>query len=108
MPQRLVELLAGFGQEFHHTLFADLGTQCQRVDEHAGRIADAQIGAAVAEGGNAQLLVVGETRKCVEGSREGEVRRRDIVLTAELLYGFEIQLTRRGFDNALLFGVGQI
>ena len=61
--QRLVEVLAGLFQKIHHTLFANLGTQSQRVDKHARRVADAQVGAAVADGGDADLLVVGETRE---------------------------------------------
>ena len=59
--QSLVKDLAGLFQEVHHLLFANLGTQGQCVDKHARRIAYAQVGTAVADGGDANLLVVGET-----------------------------------------------
>ena len=108
VPQRLIELLAGLVKELKHSLFADSGAQCQRVDEHAGSVADAQVGTSVADGGDTQLLVVGETRKCIEGGCECEMCRSDVVLTAEALYGFEVQLARQGLYDALLFGVGQV
>ena len=51
--QRLVEVLAGFADELHDTLLADGGTQCQRVDEHADRVADTQVRTSVTDGGDA-------------------------------------------------------
>ena len=59
--QGLVEVLAGLVEEFKDCLFSYLGTQCQRIDEHTYRIADAQVGTSVADGGDAQLFVVGKT-----------------------------------------------
>ena len=58
--QRLVEVPAGFIDELHHALFAYGGTKCECVDEHAYGIADAEVGTSVADGGYAQLLVVGK------------------------------------------------
>ena len=61
MLQRLVEILAGVFDEFHDRLITNGGTQCQRVDEHADGVADAQVGTPVADGGDAQLFAVGES-----------------------------------------------
>ena len=61
MPERLVKVPAGFIEKVHHGLLANLRTQCQCVDEHPHRVADAQVGTPVADGGNANLLIVGET-----------------------------------------------
>ena len=60
MLQRLIEVLAGFVDKLHHRLLTDSSTQCQRVDEHTDSVADAQVRPSVADGGDAQLLVVGE------------------------------------------------
>ena len=108
VPQGLIEVFAGLVQELHHALFANLGTQCQRVDKHANGVANAKVGTAVAEGSDAQLLVIGEARKCVECCGQGEVCRREVVLTAETLSRIEIQPADDRFNNALLLGIGQV
>ena len=58
--QRLVEVLAGFVDKLHDTLLTNGGAQCQRIDEHADGVADAQVRTSVTDGGDAQLLVVGK------------------------------------------------
>ena len=73
--QRFVEVLTGFVEEFQNALFTNLGTQRQRIDEHTHRVLDAQVGTSVADGGDTELLVVGEARQRVERCGENVVCR---------------------------------
>ena len=93
MSQRLVEVGAGLRQEVHHRLLTNLGTHGQGIDKHAHRVTDAQVATAIADGGDANLLVVGEARERIEHRGQREVGRREVVLFAENLYGTEVQRT---------------
>ena len=73
VSQSLVKILASLFQEIHHILFTNPSTQSQGVDKHAHRVADAQVGTAVTDGGYADLLIVGETRECIKHCRQGEM-----------------------------------
>ena len=75
MAQCLIKVLAGFVQELHHTLLTNLGTQCQRVDEHTHSVADAQVGTAVTNGGDAELIIVGKAGQRIEGGCQHVVSR---------------------------------
>ena len=108
VPKRLVKVRTGLVQELHHALLANLGAQGQRVDEHAHRVADAQIGTAVADGRDANLLVVGEARERIEHRRQGEVRGREVVLLAESLHRLEIQFAGCTTGKTLFDGIGQV
>ena len=108
MAQSLVEILAGLIQELLDALFTNLGTQCQCVDKHSHRIADAQVRTSVTDGGDTQLLVVCEAGQCVEGGGKDVMRRRDVFLTTEILYGVKVQRSKYGTNGALFKRIGKI
>ena len=108
MAERIVEVLAGLFQEVHHALVVNLCAQGQRVDEHSCGIAYAQVAAASGDGGDADLLVVGEARQRVENGSEREMRGRKIVLLAEVLDSSEVHSAEDLAGGTLLHGIGQV
>ena len=108
VAQRLVEVLAGGLQEVHHTLLANEAAHCQRVDKHAHGVADAQVGAPVADGTEADALLVGEAGQRVEGGSQRDVGRREVVLPAKGLYLLEVKGCHGLADGSLLLGIGQV
>ena len=108
VAQRFVEVAAGLAEELGDRLPADVGAQGQRVDKHAHRVADAQVGAAVGDGGDAQLITVGEARERIEGGRQKMMRRRDAPLTAESVNRLEVQRAEDRLSDALILGIGEV
>ena len=70
--QCLLERVGCFAEKLFHGLLAHFGRQSQGVDEHTHRVRDAEVAAAVRDGGDTNLVGVGKPCQGVEhrGQRE--------------------------------------
>ena len=108
MSQCLIKVLAGLVDEIHYALFLNEGAQCQCVDKHTHGVADTQVGTSVADGGDAQLLVVGEAGECIECGSKKVVGWRYIVLATETIDFIEVQRRVDCAYQALFLRIDQV
>ena len=101
VTQRGIEIPAHLVQELFNRLVAYFRSDCQRIDEHTRRMVDAQVGAPVADGRDAQLLGRGKARQRIEYCREQQMSRRDVVGTTEAVDSVDVKPCRHLADSPL-------
>ena len=108
MSQCLVEGVARLVQELGHGHVVDGQPQGQCVDKHTHRVADFEVGPSAADGAQIHVAVVGVSCHNKGSCGKEQVRRGDLLLSAE---GRHMLVVDRAYDLAdkpLLIALGQV
>ena len=108
MAEGFVESASCLFQEFAYGDIVNLEPERKGVDEHSDCVGDLEVRAAVADGAEIHLAVVGVTRNHVGDSGQEEVGRSDAQIAAEAGGLFEIGHAHGLADASWLSGFGEI
>ena len=102
MAKRLVERLACLLKETADADVLNVQTKGKRVDEHTHRIGNLEVAAAAADRAEIDLAIVRVAGDDVSRRGKEEMRRRDVMLSAESCHLVEVGKTNSLADEALL------